>query len=168
MRPLLVASFLLALGASASADLVLSLDAPLSANNLPRYFVTVPTVGTATAIVTGSLVGNTRDEVTGNDQLPLMLDLDSRFTSFEYSGAINAALAIDGEYSGPLFEYTFDAADQPGIYRCDSFAFGSKFAPGDGATNPVQFEIQVQAVPEPATMAALAAGVLAFVRRRRG
>lgn len=166
MRLFLVPLSLL-LAASASAELVLSLDAPLGPNGLPRYFVTLPAVGTKTLNITGSLIGDTRDRVTGSDQLPLELNGNIKGADTAFNQAINDALALDGSYGGPLSTYTFDDNDPAGVYTCDHFAFGSLFAPGDGATNPVEFEVEAQPVPEPASMVALGLGTLAFLRRRR-
>ncbi len=165
MRLLLVPLSLL-LAVPASADLVLSLDAPIGPNGLPRYFVTLPAVGTKTLDITGSLVGNTRDRVTGSDELALELNGNMKGADTAFDDQINDALAATGSYFGPLFTYTFEAGDEVGVYTCEHFAFGSLFDLG-GATNPVEFEVEAQPVPEPASMAALGLGALALLRRRR-
>ncbi len=94
---------------------------------------------------------------------------------------IDAAFAAGREpnssFTGPLFRLTIDANTPLGVY--DDF-FGTSFVPvldvgffTNGVGGPfevvdIPYTVTVQAVPEPASLAALGLGAAALLRRRRG
>lgn len=86
-------------------------------------------------------------------------------------------LNTSAPYSGDLFTISTTNATAPGLYDLNNSSFGmtdlsemivtaSKAGRRDAKDNEI-YAVEVEAVPEPATMAALGLGVAAAVRRRR-
>jgi hypothetical protein len=159
---------LAAVSVMASAGVNLNLNNPVETVNLPNS-------GSVNVVFTGTV-----DVLPGWDASSATLyfpflgsnglggGFDSNFLT--YLGGSNAGV----DYSGNLFSITVNSTDAPGYYDFNSLSptSTSQFVVG-ASKNGVSFSdneyfaVDVQAVPEPASIAMLGIGSLALIRRRR-
>ncbi|RYG21238.1 PEP-CTERM sorting domain-containing protein [bacterium] len=145
--------------------------------NLDQEYWTVNPGGSVT--ITGTVTLTPGWDVTnwtvefpsnGSVFLPTFIDVD--FDNYSF-GVTNA------NYSGPLFTVSPDAAAALGLYdqstafsgslstRAEFGVTATRLSDGATADDYENYGVEVQAVPEPASLAALGLGAAAFLRRRK-
>jgi hypothetical protein len=163
---------LLSLGACAVASSSLA-----SVNlNLDQEYWTVNQGGSVTisgtiALTPGWDVTGWALESPGNGTDFLGAAIDPTFEAY-YLSTTNA------DYTGPLFTVSADAAATLGLYdyntgfqtgsdRSEFGVYATRLADNAHAADFENYGVTVQAVPEPASFAALGVGIVALVRRLR-
>ena len=152
-----------ALAAAAPAALTITLDSS-----------TISAVPGGNAIFSGTLSNDQSLELF-LDSVDFNLDGDAGiylgFLDFDedpfFSGTVPLSL-LDARdiYSGPLFGLKIDPSSPAGLYT-GTATITAHYDGQSSFTTDASIAVDVQAVPEPASMLALAGGVAALMRRRR-
>lgn len=145
-----------AVAAHASIQAQLTLDNP--------FVFTLPTTGTQTCTLTGTITAIAGYAFTSGTGAPL-LGPGGSFTPTLALSEINAGLASSGTYKGPILRYTFSSATLPGSYSSASYVLNT--GPGIPSTSAAQAVTLISPVPEPSAFAALGLGAAALLRRRK-
>lgn len=164
LRPALFAGFC-ALAAAAPAALTLTVDAPVT--------VVRPATGTIYLMFTG-VIDNSSVSTTAQATSASVYSLSASPAGFtKASAAISDSVLGNfksGTYTGNLFSLPISATTTLGAYAGTvvlQLKFGSRASAVLTSTAPFSFTV-AQSVPEPAGLTALAVGLGAATRRRRG
>lgn len=144
---------------AASADPTISLSTP-------DVTIVRPTSGSVTYDFVGTVAATAGSAFTGfGESYPSLLNsttmLDVAPGTVDYSGT--------STYTGVLFTVTVASTTELGYYGyvSESNIRSTYYAFDDVGASSTPYSITVQAVPEPATLAALGLGASAFLRRRK-
>ncbi len=153
--------------------LPLGAQAVTLSNATVDVFVHRPGSGTVLAMVRGTLTATAAGEqISPFVDVPFQASGETLTLDSVDNLQINAALAANGTYTGSFFSYVVTPTTAVGVYDRTvnlsthaGFRINSNLAGQPNVSS--DYAIYVDAVPEPATVAALGLGAVAVLRRRK-
>lgn len=169
MKGILVPVAMLGFVAAGYTQVNLNLDNPFQT-------VVAPTSGSLVVTYSGTVdISNGWDAVSASVEFPFLTDGSAFLGNILFTNDFLTYLGAgaDVDYSGSLFTITIDSTTPAGEYWLDSSLTNASEIAINATKGSANFNdneaysLTVEAVPEPASMAALGLGALALLRRRR-